>query len=140
MNFPRGLRHLLHHCVALRGLFFPDVVKKGTRGFHFPRGLRTHRYHCVALRALMKSQPSKPSPPSQTFFLRGLRHHRYHCVALRALMKSQPSKPSKPSKPSQPSLILHSTFFILHSTFFIFRGVYTPIAIVVTGLLAEVKG
>ena len=83
-----------------KGLIFPDMVKKGTRGFHFPRGLRTHRYSCVALRALMKSQPSKLSQPSQ---------------------------------PSQPSLILHSTFFI-------FRGVYTPIAIVVTGLLAEVKG
>ena len=86
-----------------KGLIFPDMVKKGTRGFHFPRGLRTHRYICVALRALMKSQPSKLSHPSKHYFARDLHTPRYSCVALRALMKSQPSKPSQPSKLSKPS-------------------------------------
>ena len=76
-----------------KGLIFPDMVKKGTRGFHFPRGLHTHRYSCVALRALMKSQPSKPSQPSKLsnpskpsqpykpYFPRRLRHLLHHCVA-----------------------------------------------------------
>jgi len=91
--FTRGLRHLLHHCVALTGFCKKERKKeKNTRGFHFYEGLTPPSLSLFRPSGFNVSQPSQPS---------------------------QPSKPSKPSKPSQPLNLpqLLSVFllnFILH--------------------------
>ena len=51
-NFPRGLRTLLHYCVALPDLMKsqPSKPSQPSQPF-FPRGLRPPRYRSFALRA-----------------------------------------------------------------------------------------
>ncbi len=93
----RGLRHLLHHCVALTGFCKKERKKEKKLGaFIFTRGLRHHRYHCFALRAFNASRPSQPSQPSQP---------------------SKPSQLSQPSQPSQPSSITFCFPSKFHSSF-----------------------
>jgi hypothetical protein len=92
--FTRGLRHLLHHCVALTGFCKKERKKeKNTRGFHFYEGLTPPSLSLFRPSGFNVSQPSQPSQPSK------------------------PSQLSQPSQPSQPSSITFCFPSKFHSSF-----------------------
>ena len=111
----RGLHTHRYKSVALTGfLETRNVERKNTRGFHFPRGLHTHRYESVALRGFLGTRREKRKKHSGLTFSEGLTPPSlWKCCPDGLLGRGLRAKGIE---------------FIFH----FLRGVYTPIAIIVS--------